>query len=144
MQLFDRDRIWGLAWALVPIALVLNLFVGSAYETSMRLAYQGGTDAAAGQWTMALERYEAAAAAAPGSAPMAHNVAVAYRQLGNAPAALQWNDEALRRDPAFEPALKARPTLERAARRAQRGAKRRDPLAEPATRPVSGGDVNSS
>lgn len=120
MRLFDRDRVWTFAWAMVPVALLANLVFGSAYEQSMRLAYQAAADAEAGDWPKALGRYEQAAEVAPGSAAMAHNVSVAYYELGDPRAALDWNREALRRDPAFAAALEARPKLVRATARAPR------------------------
>lgn len=115
MPWLDRDRIWRLAWALVPVFLLVDLVVGLPYERAMRLSYQAATDAEASHWDRAARRYEAAAAASPDAAVHAHNASIAHLARADREAALRWNREALRRDPEFAPALRARARLERMA-----------------------------
>jgi tetratricopeptide (TPR) repeat protein len=117
----DRDRIWRTAWLCVPLAIALNLLLGFGVERSTRLADQGLRYAEAQRWQLAAERYAAAARADPGTPLYAHNASAAYLRLGRVDEALEWNGEALRRDPTFEPALEARPKLEQRARALRAG-----------------------
>jgi predicted Zn-dependent protease len=87
------------------------VLLGLPIERSTRLADQALVEARHERWSEAAARYAAAAEADPSSPLHAFNTAVAFAKAGMPGRALEWNDEALRRDPAFEKALAAEPRL---------------------------------
>jgi tetratricopeptide (TPR) repeat protein len=122
MAIVERTVIWRTAWGLVPVALVLNLWLGYETESEMRFQKQAYANAGANRWDEAAALYERAAQAVPSSAVAAYNTAAAYQMGGDLEHALEWNARALELDPAMELALQQRAKLEQHRRaRAGRG-----------------------
>lgn len=112
MALVDRTVIWRTAWGLLPVAMVVNLWLGFETESEMRFQQQAYSNAGANRWDEAASLYERAARAMPNSAAAAYNTAAAYQMLGDLEQALEWNTRALELDPEMELARQQRAKLE--------------------------------
>lgn len=110
-MILDRDKIWRTAWALVPVLLVANAIWRFAPERSTALRDQAQVSLYGGDLARAAEQYAEAARLDPTSALLAYNAAAAYLQAGRHDEARRWNEEALRRDPDYEPARRARDVM---------------------------------
>lgn len=113
MRWVDRDKIWRTAWALIPVALLVNTFVAFRSERASLLHDQAQVELASGNMAEAARRFERAAELDPGSALLAYNAGAAYLQVGERELAVRWIEESVRRDGSFRPALRARRQLER-------------------------------
>ena len=122
MALVNRTVIWTTAWSALPIAMLLNAWLGFGPESGMRFQQQAHSDAMANRFEEAAGLFARAARAEPASATAAYNAAVAYQKLGDLRNAEWWNEEALRRNPGMTQALEQRRQLQQRRRQPARGA----------------------